>query len=238
MNTIFIFFIIGLSLYLIFSFGYFFVCLLRGIKISKQTIPFKRNGVNTSTIGIFGDSTALGVGASIPEKSLAGLLGSSNPQTTIVNISTNGFSIGQIADVLEKQNNFDKLFICCGGIDILYLKNNHQVRKDIQRLFLIANNKSDKIIIVTPLNLGLSSAFPWFIKKFFLQRSKEIGKIFQDEAQKFPKIFVSNNLTIDSQKLIPSWQKISAFDRIHPNDEGYRWVFERIKSKVEFFANP
>ena len=238
MNTIFTIFIIVLSAYLTFSFGYFFICLFRGIKIAKQTIPFKRNGLNTPTIGIFGDSTALGVGASVPEKSLAGLLGSSNPQTTIVNISTNGFSIGQTANVLEKQNNFDMLVICCGGIDILYLKNNNQVRKNIRRLFSTANNKSDKIIIVTPLNLGLSSAFPWLIKRFFLSRSKKVGQIFKEEAQKFPKIFVSNNLEISSKNLIPPWQKISAFDRIHPNDDGYHWVFERIKSEVKFFATP
>lgn len=233
MNTIFIIFIISLLVYLIFSFGYFFTCFIRGIKIAKQTIPFKRSGVDISAIAIFGDSTALGVGASMPVKSLAGLLGSNNPQSAVINISTNGFSIGQIADVLEKENNnFDILFICCGGIDILYLKNNQQIQKDIQRLFSVANNKSSKIIIVTPLNLGLSSAFPWFLKKFFLHRSKKIGRIIQDEAQKFPKIFVSNNLMIDSSNLIPPWQKISAFDRIHPNDEGYRWVFDRIKSEI------
>ena len=232
MQIIFIIFIFGLSLYLIFSLGYFFVCLFREIKIAKQSLPFNRDCANTSTIGIVGDSTALGVGASIPEKSLAGLLGNIYPKSTVINISANGFYLNQIADALERQDNFDLLVICGGGIDIIYLKNINQVREDIQRLFSIADTKSNKIIFITPLNLGLSSAFPWIVKKFYLRRSKRVGKIIKDEAQKFPKIFVSNNLEIDSQNLIPPWKEISSPDRIHPNDDGYRWVFERIKSKL------
>ena len=226
-------FLLGLIFYLAFSFGKFFFYVFHGIKMSQNTSLFEQKG-GSPTIGIFGDSTGLGVGASVPEKSLAGLLGNKYPQSTVVNESTNGLYTKEISKVIKRQNHFDLLIICCGGVDVLYLKTMEQIRKDVRELFAIASCKSEKILVATPLNLGLSTAFPWFLRNLFLNRSKKVGRIFEEEAKAFANIFVSNNLGVDSPTLIPAWEVVSAPDRIHPSDVGYSWVFERILSKIEF----
>ncbi len=154
------------GLYLLITFLLFFVYVFLSIKISASAKKFVRYS-NTPTIAFFGDSTGYGVGASCPENSLPGIIASKNPQYTIINDSKNGAPIRNITSVPECQKIFDILFVCGTGIDILRLRKIKMVRSDIRDLFSTMVKKSKKPIFVTPLNLGFSSAFPWFLKKMF-----------------------------------------------------------------------
>lgn len=159
-------------LYLFFSLEYFIVSLLKAIYNGYKDKPFSREA-SSPLIGIFGDSTGVGVGASSPEFSLGGLLAKHYPNATIVNNAINGNSIKNTINILQKQGKFDILILCCVGIDILYLRNTKKIKNDINNLFSIASQKSNKIIYLTPLNIGLAPIFPWFLKKYFFDKSKK-----------------------------------------------------------------
>lgn len=219
-------------IYLIVSFLIFFVYVLKSIEIAKVAKRFVRYA-GSPIIAFFGDSTGFGVGASIPERSLAGLVSEKNLRSTIINDCKNGASIGKTIEILRRQNRFDVLFLCCGGIDILRLKKYSQIQKDVKELLEVASSKSDNIVFVTPINLGFSMAFPWFLKIVFWNRSQIVGGIIKKEAKRFPKVTLVNNLLIDGSTNMPLHKTVSAPDRIHPNDEGYEWVFKKMKSKIK-----
>jgi len=105
-------------------------------------------------IGVFGDSVAQGVGVSCVENSLAGLFGRYIPSSTIINKSFHGFSVKSTMQSLIDEEYFDLLVICCGGMNILYLKSIKSIRKDLRELFVVANQKSKKVIFITPFNIG------------------------------------------------------------------------------------
>jgi len=192
--------------------------------------PFSRVA-HTPIIGIFGDSTGVGAGASSPQKSLAGLIGTHYPSATIINKSIHGKRIKKTTNILAKQGNFDLIIICCVGIDILFLQKNSQIKKDLQKLFCIASQKSKNILYITPLNVSLSTAIPRFLKKYYFNKSKQVGLIIEKESKNYPNITVVNNLLIDNHS-IPDYNTISCPDRIHPNDLGYLWIYNKIKSKL------
>jgi len=192
--------------------------------------PFCRLA-HSPIIGIFGDSTGVGAGASSPQKSLAGLIGNHYPNATIINKSIHGKKIKKTAKILEKHGNFDLIIICCVGIDILFLRNNNQIKKDLQKLFFIASQKSKNIFYITPLNVSLSTAIPRFLKKYYFNKSKQVGLIIEAESKNYPNITVINNLLIDNSD-IPDYNTISCSDRVHPNDLGYLWIYNKIKSKL------
>lgn len=224
--------ILGLFiLYLIFSFEYFFVCLARAIINGKKDKPFNREAGNP-LIGIFGDSTGVGVGTSSPEFSLAGLLATHYPNATIINNAVTGSSIQKTIKILEKQGKFDIIVLCCIGIDILRPWKNTGFKKDFNDLFSLASQKSNKVIYLTPINLGLSPIFPWYLKKYYFRKSNKIGQIINEEVEKYPNIISENNLIIEHNCLIPDHDKISSNDRIHPNNLGYLWVYYKIKTKL------
>jgi lysophospholipase L1-like esterase len=147
------------GLYLLIAFSTIFVYVFLSIKIAASARKFVRYS-DAPTIAFFGDSTAYGVGSSCPEKSLPGLVALKNPKYTIINDSKNGSYIRNVTSVLSHQKVFDILFVCCGGIDILRMRNEKVIKNDLRELFEEMIKKSKKSIFVTPLNLGFSSAFP------------------------------------------------------------------------------
>jgi len=146
-------------IYIIASFVLFAVYIIGSIRLTKHAKKFVRYS-GSPIIAFFGDSTGFGVGASIPERSLAGLVSEKNLRSTIINDCKNGASIVKTIEILRRQNRFDVLFLCCGGIDILRLKKYSQIQKDVKELLEVASSKSDNIVFVTPINLGFSMAFP------------------------------------------------------------------------------
>jgi len=100
------------------------------------------------------------VGASNPNKSLAGLVGEKNLRSTIINDCKNGASIEKTTEISRKQNYFDILFLCCGGVDVLSLKKYSKIQRDVKELLEIASGKSAQVILITPINPGFSLAFP------------------------------------------------------------------------------
>lgn len=180
------------------------------------------------TIFVYGDSTAFGVGSSSPEKSLAGLLGEYYPNATIVNRAGIGLTIEQITETMGINDSGELVIIGCGGVDLLYLKSPEYIRSCVKKLFSLATQKSNKVIVVTPLNPGLSTIFPRFISWFYIKRSNKIGQIFLEESKLFDNISVVNLFT-ESNKTAPPWKSISAPDQLHPNDKGYLWTFEKMK---------
>ena len=231
MDVVFLFILCVFFLYLFYRFEYFVVCLIRAIINGYKDKPYNRNK-GKPIIGIFGDSTGVGVGASKPENSLGGIIGRHYPKSTIINKAVNAYSVKKTIKVLEKEDKFDLIILCCVGIDILYFRNFKNIKKDLSKLFTIANKKSDNILYITPLNVGLSTIVPWFLKKYFLNKSKKIGLFIEKEILKYPNIVVENNLLIEHDCLVPNFDKISALDRIHPNNLGYLWVYYKIKTRL------
>ena len=72
---------------------------------------------------ILGDSTGVGVGASLPEESIAGLLAADYPQADVVNISESGARIAEAIDQAKRCNaaamHFDVAILHVGGNDIV-----------------------------------------------------------------------------------------------------------------------
>jgi len=219
-------------IYIMASFVLFAVYIIRSIRLTKYAKKFLRYS-GSPIIAFFGDSTGYGVGASCPEKSLAGLVAQANPRSTIINDCKNGLYVKQLIKIINKRRVFDFLIICCGGIDILKLRKYSNFQKDIRELLAVASKKGDKVILITPINLGFSLAFPWFLRGFYRNRSRKIGLIIKKESKKFSNVFVLNNLLLEDTNTIKSWKAFSALDRIHPSDIGYAWVFKKLKAKIK-----
>jgi hypothetical protein len=201
----FLFFLFGASLIvllLVISHHQLISSLIKAIVNGYNVQPFSCNGENTK-IGIFGDSTGVGVGFSCPQMSLAGMLSRHYPNSTILNYSVTGSTIKKTIKVLKKYRDFDLMILCCIGIDLLCFKKTDDIKKDIKKMFLLASRRADNILYITPVNLGLSPIFPWYYKK----------SIFN-----------------------PDFNKISCYDKIHPNDLGYFWTYKTILNKLPHFV--
>lgn len=221
-----------LVVYLLLSFFAIFIYVIKAINSSKVCKKYVRY-LGGPVISFFGDSTGCGVGASCSKKSLAGLLAEANPRSSIVNNCKSGAKIKDTIKVIKKNNKFDVIIVCSGGIDILKLTKYEDLKKDLHDLFEIMDCKCSRCIFITPVNLGLSLAFPWFLRIFYWNRSLKVGLMIKKISRKFKNVQVVNNLLLKDLKKIPNYKDISANDRIHPNDEGYEWVFKNLGKSVK-----
>lgn len=215
-------------IYIIFSVSRFFYWFNKAGSAALFSKPFERNA-GLPNILVYGDSTALGVGASSPDKSLIGLLGQYYKTASIKNHASLGLSISKIIHSFDKTAPSDLIVIGCGGVDVLYLKSMQSIRRDIKNLLGIATKNGKRVVIITPLNIGLSKAFPWFLRNFYKARSVKVGKIFQNECSLYKNVSLSNNLSVSAKDVKLILEKMISKDKLHPSDFGYQWAFERAR---------
>lgn len=209
--------------------------LIKAIVNGYNVQPFSCNGENTK-IGIFGDSTGVGVGSSCPQMSLAGMLSRHYPNSTILNYCATGNTIKKTIKVLRRYREFDLMILCCIGIDLLCFKKTKDIKKDIKKMFLLASRRAKNILYITPVNLGLSPIFPWYYKKYFFKKCFNLGLFIEKESKKYKNIIVQNNLLVKNASMVPDFNKISSYDKIHPNDLGYLWAYKKVLTKLPTLA--
>lgn len=212
-----------------FVFSIYVVKAINSAKICKKYVRYAGSPV----IAFFGDSTGYGVGATCARNTLPGLIAELNPRASITNSCKSGAKIKDTIKAIKRNNKFDVMFVCSGGMDILKMSKYSDIKKDVHDLFELMDSKCSKSVFISPANLGLSLAFPWFLRIFYWNRSLEVGLIIKKEARKFKNIQVVNNLLLKDLKKMPNYKNISSNDRIHPNDEGYAWVLDTLSKKVK-----
>ena len=66
-----------------------------------MTPPYEQKGSNTKSLLILGDSTGYGTGARCAKESIAGLMGATDPDIKITNISSNGRTATELLNYLQ-----------------------------------------------------------------------------------------------------------------------------------------
>ncbi len=69
-----------------------------------------------------GDSTAVGTGATVPQASVAGLLGQAFPRLQIVNRARDGAKFAAVMAQLDGSEPFDIVLVMAGGNDVVRLR--------------------------------------------------------------------------------------------------------------------
>ena len=96
----------------------------RARRFAKAGRRFERRlSARHATVLVLGDSTGVGVGATRPEESVAGLFAADYPDADIVNVAVSGTrvagAIAQVRTCLEAGLRFDLALLHVGGIDVV-----------------------------------------------------------------------------------------------------------------------
>jgi lysophospholipase L1-like esterase len=98
----------------------------------------RRLSARRAAMLILGDSTGVGVGATRPEESIAGLLAADYPDADIVNVAVSGTrvdgAIAQVQRCLEAGLRFDLALLHVGGNDVVANTPLHQLKDDCDTL--------------------------------------------------------------------------------------------------------
>jgi lysophospholipase L1-like esterase len=239
MKYVIIFFLIFLAVYTLYHTARMRRLIRLGEVVAEASIPYEQ-APNNSTMRILfvGDSTAVGTGASTPERSLAGLVGQKYPNAQIDNIAVNGAKLSDaIAQLKSVTSSYDLLFLHIGGNDIVRLTPLNKFRSEYKELLSLATGKATKVLHTSTGNVGSAPFFPRLPGYYFSHRTRQVIDIIQSEISDYDALDVRYNYMYTSLANDPFLADKDHFylkDYFHPSDDGYALWWSQMQVELEF----
>ncbi|MDQ6680104.1 MAG: GDSL-type esterase/lipase family protein, partial [Pseudomonadota bacterium] len=133
--------------------------------LASQGKPYERRvSSNGPRVLVLGDSTGVGIGASCPEESVAGLLAAEFPDADIVNVSRSGArvadALGQARECNQQALHFDVALLHVGGNDVLRATPRQKLSHDCRLLMTELSTLADQTVWLGPVDIGIVPLFP------------------------------------------------------------------------------
>jgi lysophospholipase L1-like esterase len=180
---------------------------------------------------IVGDSTAVGTGASNPQKSVAGLLAQAFPGLLIDNRARDGATFAQLLPQLEGGGRVDMVLVMAGGNDVVRLRDLQALQGDIDRVTLRARVRSDLVVLMPAGNVGNATFFYPPVSWLMTWRARQLHSFAGDAASRRGAVLVNLFRERASDPFVQQ-TSLNASDGLHPGDAGYRVWFDELMAQA------
>ena len=180
---------------------------------------------------IVGDSTAVGTGASSPEKSLAGLLAQAYPGLHIENRGRDGATLAEVPHQLEAgDTRFDIVLVLAGGNDVIRLRDLDNTASHLDRIAQLAKARADTVVLMPAGNVGNAPFFFPPVSWWMASRSRELHALVRDAARRqgmgYVRLFKER-----ADDPFAQHPELNAKDGLHPSDGGYAVWFQELMAQ-------
>lgn len=227
------FFLIGAIVVLFIA--YYVITLYLSILISKKlverAVPYELlSDDHTVTVLVLGDSTAVGVGATHAENTVAGRLAQYVRATYVENRAVSGAVVADLSAQIAhaKLSAYTYILLQIGANDIIRF---HSAQESGETLGTALKKlpHADKVLVLTAGNVGGTSFFPWFMRPFYTSRTLQYHEVFTKVVTQEGYTYINLYTDPTSDPFILEEEKYIADDGLHLTDEGYGLWFEAIK---------
>ena len=202
----------------------------RARRFAKAGRRFERRlSARHATVLVLGDSTGVGVGATRPEESVAGLFAADYPDADIVNVAVSGTrvagAITQARTCFEAGLRFDLALLHVGGIDVIADTPLHRLADDCDLLMRELGRLAERTAWLGPPDLGLAPLFPRPYAWVMASRSRAASKIFSAAAARHGVLFVDFSAPAHAAYFKERRRQHFAADGFHPNSASYKYGY-------------
>lgn len=187
---------------------------------------------------ILGDSTGVGVGASRPEESIAGLLAADFPEADVVNVSESG---ARVADTLAQARALKDAmprvhvaFLHVGSNDIVRNTPLDRLAEDCDRLLVELTALSERVVWLAPPNIGIAPLFSPPYSWLMAARSRAASAVFAKCAASRGVAFVDLSDAEHQMRFVKARAEHFATDRFHPSSSSYRYGYSVARRAFDF----
>jgi lysophospholipase L1-like esterase len=202
----------------------------RARRFAKAGRRFERRlSARRARVLILGDSTGVGVGASRPEESIAGLFAADYPDAEIINVAVSGTRVAdavtQVRKCLEAGLRFDLALLHVGGIDVVAGTPLHRLADDCDILMRELGRLAARTAWLGPPDLGLAPLFPRPYAWFMAARSRAAARVFAAAAARHDVVFVDFSAPAHVAHFRKRRRQHFAVDGFHPNSASYKYGY-------------
>lgn len=198
------------------------------VELARESEPLQHH-VDAAPVRllIVGDSTAVGTGASAPDKSLAGLLAQAYPGLHIENRGRDGATLAEVPHQLEASDTrFDIVLMLAGGNDVIRLRDLDNTPSHLDRIVQLAKACADTVVLMPAGNVGNAPFFFPPLSWWMASRSRELHALVREAAQRqgvgYVRLFKER-----ADDPFAQHKALNAKDGLHPSDGGYQiWLQE------------
>ena len=178
---------------------------------------------------VLGDSTGVGVGARLPEESIAGLLASDFPNADIVNVSESGARVVDTIAQARRCNaqglHFDVAVLHVGGNDVVRATHVDKLAGSCETLLLELARLAHRTVWLGPPDLGIAPLFPPPYSWVMSARSRAASAVFSQSAARHGVSFIDFSAPSHATHFGRRRRKHFASDGFHPNSSSYRYGY-------------
>ena len=202
----------------------------RARRFAKAGRRFERRlSARGATVLILGDSTGVGVGATRPEESVAGLFAADYPDADIINVAASGTrvadAITQARRCCEAGLRFDLALLHVGGNDVVADTPLHRLADDCDILMRELGRLAARTAWLGPPDLGLAPLFPRPYAWVMASRSRAVSKVFSAAAARHNVLFVDFSAPAHVAYFSKRRREHFAVDGFHPNSASYKYGY-------------
>lgn len=206
--------------------------------ISKRILDVKPYEVkildSKKHILIIGDSSAVGIGSSSPETTIAGMIEKDIPGISITNKGVSGLKIIDMAQSAYSfpVESYDAIFLFIGANDIATFQSMKKIETSLRIVIKKLLELSPKVVMAHGGNFGVLPLFPWPLNQIYSIRTRKVRDVFVKLSHEFNVIYVDMYTTIEDFPYTINGEPVYAsLDyAFHPNDLGYKLWYEKIKN--------
>lgn len=227
---------ISILVFFVLVFGYWIVVFFHkaslGKNLVRRAIPFE-NGTDNygKTLLVLGDSTGVGVGASIPEESVAGLLSKGTGATYTENHSISGAVVSDVPEQIKesKLEHYDLVLFQIGANDIIRFHSLRKVSKELSALLDSVVGRGTTIVLMSAGNVGAATLFPSPLRPLYTMLILNYHRAFAAIAKEKGARYVNLYSPRKEDPFLKNPKLYLAADGLHPSSAGYLLWYERLK---------
>lgn len=202
--------------------------------VQENAKAYEQHPTNpTMRILVAGDSTGVGTGARSPQDSIAGRIGSDFPGAHISNISENGITLEVLRNKLYSlpKTEYNLIVIQIGSNDVTSFTSKQKVAEELKLVLDYAEEHSEKVIVLTAGNIGLSPVFKFPLSNLITYRTLMVREIFMKEVGERSSVYYVDLFeSADDDMFSTDIEKYYAPDYFHPSSEGYGVWYHSVKN--------
>lgn len=206
-----------------------------GVALAGKAVAFKNVSADRSkALLVLGDSVAVGVGATKPEDTVAGLLAGEMRATYIENGAVSG---AQVADLASQVDNvtlqhYHTILVQIGGNDIIRFHNAETVSAQLALVLDALSKRADRVLLMSMGDVGTTTIFPPVLKPFYTRLSLAYHAAFAAMAREHGVTYINLYTPPEQDPFIKSPATYFAADGLHLTSAGYALWYKRLQETV------